>query len=225
MNNLITKKLNNGITLIVLVVLIVVMLIISGVALSLITGYNNIFSITKESSDKYTNSSKTEKDKIDTLLETMNQINTETSIVKKPIKITKAELNRMINAKIEAKTQNNPFSNTDSDFVFEQGTNYYAKKYDNGTMELYGAYSSTMTTTTEWGSGYYGSLVTITFPIEFTEKPYIIPVLSRTGSANVFSLSLNNVSKTTFNFYPYSLTAKVTNASYSVYYIAIGKWK
>ena len=193
-----TKDIISIITLISIAIVFLMAIIV--IVINISSNSNNIISISKQELQQFTNQGDEDEEITVTSLE---------------------ELSNLIDQRIE-----NKLSEENSNyFTIEQGTNYYAKKYDNGIMELYGTYSSTMTTSYTWGSGYYASLVTITFPIEFTEKPYIVPVLSRTGSANVFSLSLHNVTKTTFNFYPYSMGNKVTNASYSVDYVAIGKWK
>lgn len=114
---------------------------------------------------------------------------------------------------------------TDSNFIWDVGSNYYAKKYDNGVMELYGKYTGNMTTTNPWASCYYQVITEIVFPISFTDMPIVTPVLSRENSGNVFNLAMNLTTSTGFKFYPVSMNGTVTNVPYSVSYTAIGHWK
>ena len=116
---------------------------------------------------------------------------------------------------------------TDSNFTWDIGANYYAKKYDNGVMELYGKYMGNVTTTNIWGSGpvYYQSMTKMNFPVQFKNTPYVIPVLCRENSGAVFNVVPENIDAIGFNCYMTSMSGQVTNLPYSLSYMAIGNWK
>lgn len=212
-------KNKNGITLIVLIITIIVLLILAGVTINMVLGENGIINKSRTAVAKYENATKDENSQISNIDNQMDKYLL--GIMRNGL--SEEEINELIERKITEKL--NESINNDMKFTFITGDNYYAKKYENGILEIYGTYQSTMSTAYAWGSGYYAPLVTITYPIQFIGTATVVPVLARTGSVNVFSLSLENTTNTNFSFYPFSLGGKVTNVPYRVNYTAIGRWK
>ena len=115
---------------------------------------------------------------------------------------------------------------TDSNFTWDIGSNYIAKKYDNGVMELNGKYTGIMNVNLTWMTGvYYQDLVNMNFPVQFTSSPYLVPVLCRESSDAALNLIPKNINATGFTYYIISMQSPITNAPYSISYTAVGYWK
>ena len=95
-------------------------------------------------------------------------------------------------------------------------------KYSDGTMICYGSTSLNEVSV----SDYYSfckrtNSLTITFPMEFDEVPNV--TITNQGFG-IFSYTINNITANNFSYYAFTYPS-ASNASGSLQYVAIGKWK
>ena len=108
--------------------------------------------------------------------------------------------------------------------IIQSGSNANGSyiKYSDGTMICYGSTSLNEVSV----SDYYSfckrtNSLTITFPMEFDEVPNV--TITNQGFG-IFSYTINNITANNFSYYAFTYPS-ASNASGSLQYVAIGKWK
>lgn len=107
--------------------------------------------------------------------------------------------------------------------IDSSGTNYI--RYTNGLQICWGRWSTNVTIDTTQGGIYYGVVPTLpTFPVPFTENP-AINVNHVNGSAIYCACCAIGVSYTNITHLAFYRGSAISNATISLNYTAIGRWK
>ena len=106
--------------------------------------------------------------------------------------------------------------------VVDSGSNANGNyvKYLDGTMICYGMYSSTLSITSQFEGVYYANTGTITFPVEFYDKPVVFTQVNIAGGGFTYY----GYNKTNFSGFIWKIQSK-SNASVEMNWTAIGRWK
>ena len=111
---------------------------------------------------------------------------------------------------------------------FESGSNANGSwiKYNDGTMIQYGkSITGTTAYTTAYGNGYYDNAEhTVTFPIEFYNDNVYVSSIAFVGFG-LGGCSMTALTKTSFNYYIFSIRSYTFSSSPYITWIAIGRWK
>ena len=104
--------------------------------------------------------------------------------------------------------------------IAESGDGYI--KYSDGTMICYGSSSGTSTTSHFYQYLYrLAESLIINFPATFSEIPVV--TLTPDYTSSIFACTTNEITVSQIKFTP--IKAGESGNSYTVHYIAIGKWK
>ena len=131
---------------------------------------------------------------------------------------------------LNANNLNNNFNELDNkiDGIIESGSNANGSwiKYNDGTMIQYGkSITGTTAYTTAYGNGYYDNAEhTVTFPIEFYNDNVYVSSIAFVGFG-LGGCSMTTLTKTSFNYYMFSIRSYTFSSSPYITWIAIGRWK
>ena len=125
---------------------------------------------------------------------------------------------------VSANTTNKVAIGDIADKVVESGSNSRGNyvKYADGTLIQWGRYTDTYAIGISLSAVYRGDQKTITFPIAFIDTNFKM-TLSTIAPVNS-SYLVDEKTTSTMKFYPIAYASR-TSGSYSVDFIAIGKWK
>ncbi len=110
--------------------------------------------------------------------------------------------------------------------IIESGSNDNGSyiKFASGDMICRNKVSVTLSSTGTQANGVYYNSNNFTYPKVFIEQPIVVPMLSQNTGIFFTSLGNNNPTKTTVQIRILSI-ADFTNTTFTIGYIAIGKWK
>lgn len=187
-------KSKRGITLIALIVTIIVLIVLAGISIAMLTGENGILKKASIAKETYNVADQEEAKKLGYIYNEMNNIST---------------TNR---------------GDDTSTITWEIGSNYVAKKYSNGIMELKGKTDQlTMTTgSSSWGGMYYTPEATLNYPVVFTNV-ISVNLTCTTPDEGVLLITPLFSTNSSVNYYTFR-----PNANCAVHpvinYDVIGKW-
>lgn len=108
--------------------------------------------------------------------------------------------------------------------IVEQGTEgtWYYRKYSDGKAECWGYRNlHSLSITTQYGSAYYGTKVTVNFPTDLFATPPTPTIMLNSASGTW--AGVEDWDKTNYRYYPFAPKSVTVNAYETCY--AVGRWK
>ena len=190
---------NKGISLIALVVTIIVLLIISGVAVSMITGYNGLFGMANSSADKYNQNSLSESQRLQEIYAHLLLADSNGTTLEN---VDMTTLNTLIEQKVNQILQNERKntllfdSATDSNGCIITATGNNASRTFTDAVSnydfviVYPGYYNT-TTNTLSNDFYYQPIIITKYQYNTTVEGYV--TISSTAANNLYSVIIDSV--------------------------------
>ena len=148
--------------------------------------------------------------------EVVNKANTNETHIGNIAQLSTTEKSNLVGA------VNEVYSDVQSIVESGSNSNGYYVKYGDGTLIQWGRYTATYAVDISLSAVYRGDQKTITFPIAFIDTNFkmTLSAIAPVNSAYLVDEKTTN----TMKFYPIAYASR-TSGSYSVDFIAIGKWK